>query len=208
MPRSRSRYAPAAGRSPRRFTDGFYGGRGLFSPSQEPSRRGRKIWGDPVRVRRLSRVEIEGERLYGEQSWMLGYSHRVLIASTHRTRRKRNTESTTLSLYYLWRGCDAYLLYCTIYCARRVVLRSMLYVPCTDDLFRRKKRDDEWTTSLTVIDRREQCFICISGCKIRTLPMRIEMYLGCIQKSSHLVRDSPGRPRPKASVCFSVFYIY
>ena len=35
------------------------------------------------------------------------------------------------------------------------------------------------TTSLTIIDRREQCFIYISGCKIRTLPMRIEMYLGC-----------------------------
>ena len=132
----------------------------------------------------------------------------VLIASTHRTRRNRNTESTTLSLYYLWRGCDAYLLYCTIYCARRVVLRSMLYVPCTDDLFRRKKRDDEWTTSLTIIDRREQCFIYISGCKIRTLPMRIEMCLGCIQKPSHLVRDSPGRPRPKASVCLRVFYTY
>ena len=64
------------------------------------------------------------------------------------------------------------------------------------------------TTSLTIIDRREQCFIYISGCKIRTLPMRIEMCLGCIQKSSHLVRDSPGRPRPKASVCFSVLYTY
>lgn len=64
------------------------------------------------------------------------------------------------------------------------------------------------TTSLTIIDRREQCFIYISGCKIRTLPMRIEMYLGCIQKPSHLVRDSPGRPRPKASVCLRVFYTY